>query len=221
MKVSFLGAGPVFDVDLTGLDFEWVETSTVVDFGRGSREVIFVPAGREPTDDSTGYIRLRADTTRSGLPITSYLRVGEPRIWEVCVSLGDRGSVWTHIREEDGEETVGLVLSTLDVHWVADVLTPVLSLGRPARVVPARMPGHAETILFIPPDQRREVSLELRRPSFIDGHRSYRLPESQVGAQIVLRGGGNEGVEIRVVAPVGKDDDAYGLLRRAANLASI
>lgn len=188
-RFSFLTAGPRYAFDLPD-DFDALPNlSTPLSFdGHGGRSFDFV-AGNRDRGITEEHTVLRSETSPDGYEVDISERAGDPPQWYLRWRL-PTGSVYSHIREEDGVETATPLIASLRI--VADAGLPfLLPEGGLRRAVSTR-PGHQELATFFAP--RNDWAVEFKRPGYVPAGKVMRVPRS--GA--IYRAGVPADIEVTV-----------------------
>jgi len=193
-RFSFLTAGPTIVFHLPADFDETPELSSPVANPNGARSVDFLPLRRDFTD-LEGYSLSRTFIDAFGRAVHVYRWPFEPAQWFLRWRLSS-GSVWTHLREEDGEEMADLIVGCLTVIEEEDTHLPFVLIEAPLRRAVSSRPGYQEFASFFSP-MRPEWSVTFLRPSYLSEGEIVVKPD---GRQAVVRVGCPLGLEAQVVA---------------------
>lgn len=199
-RFSLLTAGPGVTVHLPTDFDEMPELSSPVANPNGARSVDFLPFARDFTD-LEGYSLSRTLVDAFGREVHVYRWPFEPAQWFLRWPLSS-GSVWTHLREEDGEAMADLIVGSLTVIEEEDTHLPFVLVEAPLRRAVSSRPGYQEFASFFTP-VRPEWSVTFLRPSYLSEGEIVVKPD---GRQAVVRAGCPLGLEVQVVA--GSDTEA-------------
>jgi hypothetical protein len=201
-RFSFLTAGPWYEVDLPP-GFEPVpELSAPVWNGVGSRSFDFRPAARD-TGIAEDVRIVEELTDPNGNPVEVLERLAEPPLWYLRWRLRS-GSIYTHLREEDGVSMAAVTVSKVEILNAGDL--PFLVLAPYFRADASSRPGYQEYAAFHSRLNDR-WSVILERPGYLSPGTQMTVPGAQLqGRQVVIRAGMSHGIE----AIVASDTDWAG-----------
>jgi hypothetical protein len=194
-EMSFLGAGPGLTVALPD-DFEEVpELETPFLNGIGGRSFIFVPERRvESLDGEDVFVRVVRD--RDGREVSLSARKAPPPIWHLHWKL-TRGSLYTHLREEDTENMAEPTAASIAILEEEVTGLPIVLAYSPLEYGVSDFAGYEERILFFSLTQP-EDSVAFVRPAELEAGQRIRADEGLFGAQSVMRVGLGSGIEAQV-----------------------
>jgi hypothetical protein len=212
-RFSFLTSGPTYAFDLPE-DFDAVpDLSTPLSYGDlGGRSFDFVAASRDSGIQEEHKV-LGSLTSPDGYEVEISERADkDPWQWYLRWRL-PIGSVYTHIREEDGVAMATPTVESLRI--VQDSGLPFLLPEGSLRRAVASRPGHQELASFFAPG--REWAIEFKRPGYVPAGTVMRMP----GSGAIFRAGASANIEVRVYAQTDNDggrdlvDRVVGTLREA------
>ncbi len=194
-RFSFMTAGPRLEVTLPPDVEPLPELSSPLANPNGSRSFDFLPAWEH---DQIGPDYSLIDTLRDrhGRTVELYRWPLEPPQWFLRWPL-EKGAVWTHLREEDGE---GMASTTVDaVSVVEDPATglPFLLPQAPLRNASSGRPGYQEMCIFLSRD-RATWAITIERPSHV--REGQVVAASGSDGQSLLRAGAPNAIEVQVSA---------------------
>ncbi len=164
--VSFLAAGPRFVVPIPDGFDPVPNVYTVLDWGNGARIVWSGPSNRLPPIDLDSYRERKEIAESFNGRVQCFERfTANPLTWVVRF-LHDAGFVETHVRGDEGFDTVRLVAKTVTVVVDKVASTPFLLLEAPTKLV-SRLGGeYQDRIEFVrDADPSKSVgSVVLTRP---------------------------------------------------------
>ncbi len=174
--------------------------------GIGGRSFTFIPARWDvPLDDTDRFDNL---TGADGRLVEFHRRRDELPLWWLRWSLS-RGSLFTHLREEDGTDmaarTASAVAVTEDEYGI-----PFVVISDPLKYAASAAPGYQERINFNHVDRDTPTGLSLSRPGFISPSDVRRTPPNPDGLAQV-RTGATHGIEISAWAK--SESTALGMAR--------
>lgn len=193
---SFLVGGPRFRFSIPS-DFGTLpELSSPLSNGIGGRSFDFQPTGRS-NGIPEAYPVIGTLSDSEGRLVELYRWLEEPPQWFLQWHLVN-GSIWTHLRVEDG---VALAQTTVDALGILEDPaggTPFLLPNPPLRSAVSGRPGYQEFATYfssVRPDWR----IALQRPGFLSPNQTRVLPAADVRGLIALRVGLPNGMEAQVV----------------------
>ncbi|MEX0753613.1 MAG: hypothetical protein WD556_00650 [Actinomycetota bacterium] len=192
---SFLTTGPGFSFDVPE-DFDLLpELSSPLLNGRGGRSFDFASTARDPGQpDNTMQIDTMRD--RYGRPVELYWRLETPPLWWLRWHLTS-GYLYSHLREEDGEEMAAITIESLDVvetRWGAPFLLP----SEPLEIGVSTAPTFQEQATFLSTTRGPSWSVTLQRPGFTREGSVLVAPPEYMGDRVLLRAGLGDDVEVWV-----------------------
>lgn len=219
-SVNFLSAGPTFSIGIAEKVDVWRAPSLVsaLNWGSGPRSVAAEPLTVDaaaqpglPAPEGEVYSVVERVDTASGY--AEILDRPDGLAWGLRWRVGNF-ELSTHVRAEEGRDTVGYVLRNLNWNVQPESSLPIAAIGGGIRLAVAEFPGHQETISFQRAaaeitDLGGAVSISLRRPSSL-GLGSRLVPYSDP-ATTMSRIGLGGGIDV-IVTSVGDraQTDAYG-----------
>lgn len=193
---SFLVSGPTFRLTLPA-DFDPVpELNAPLYNGIGGRDFTFHPKQRDIRAE--GYVFLGAVSDRDGRSVELFERIEPPPIWWLRWPLL-AGSLYTHLREEDGVEMAEVTAASISVVETADGLPFVLPYP-PLLVDMVRVNGFVEEVTYFSQQRGPMWSVTLRRPGFLlPGHVEV-APTVNTGGTVLITVGIGAGAEAMILA---------------------
>jgi hypothetical protein len=207
-RFSFLTAGPTFRLELPD-DFDALPdlSAPLMIWDQGARSFDFVAHARDHGVREPHQV-LGTLKGRDGHTVEVYERFGEPPQWYLRWLL-PTGSIWTHLREEDGVERADAVVANLGI--VEDGGAPFLLPEGPLRREVSTRPGYQELATFR--SSSSNWVLECQRPGYLSRGKLMRVPEAERG---ILRAGA--GFDTEITAIVGTDaEDGRKLIGTAVD----
>lgn len=192
-RFSFLSAGPEFRVSLPD-EFSSIpdlSSPLTIDNGYMARSFDFVAVERD-RGVVEEHRRLPVLRDPQGREVELYERVELPRQWYLRWVLKS-GSLYTHIREEDGlERAEGYVknLQIIERPGRAAFLLPLPPLGHGA----SARPGYQEVAVFRAA-ARTGWAVIFQRPAYLAQRKVMRMPGTE---DVALRSGTRLGLEVVV-----------------------
>ncbi len=187
-QFSFLTAGPTFNVTLPD-DFEGMPelSSPLYIWDCGGRSYDFIPRER---DDRTREDRklLTVLKGRDGHTVEVYERLDPPRQWYLRWILSS-GSLWTHLRDEDGIDRAEPIAANLGI--VENGGLPFLLPSGPIKRDTTTRPGYQEFANFFP--RASSWTVELQRPGELGEGRVMEVPGG-----MIFRAGAGYGIDALV-----------------------
>lgn len=201
---SFLTSGPPIEFSLPG-DFDTLpELSSPLFNGTGGRSFDFVPAVRDEGFLEEGSL-LPPLRDGENHVVELFERRVPPKQWYLRWRLGG-GSVYTHLREEDGvafaEVTVGSAL-VLEGGFTG---TPSILPEPPLAIAVSARAGYQEEATFFSRVRGQAWAVTLRRPGFVTKGTIVELPSSESNGATYVRAGAEFGLDITVLGPSESDE---------------
>lgn len=188
---SFLTAGPAFRLKLPD-DFDLLpdlSSPLTIKNGAGRRSFDFVAHTRDRGIEEAHRV-LRTLTGHEGRTVQLIERLDTPRQWYLRWILSS-GSLYTHLREEDGVDRAGPIVAGLGI--VENGGTPFLLLERPLGRGVLDRPGYQELATYW--STSRQWVVELQRPGYLAKGKVMRLPDRK---RAMHRAGASFGIEVAV-----------------------
>jgi hypothetical protein len=161
---SFLTSGPNYALHVPDGFAALPTLDSPLFNGIGGRSFTFIPAAEETSLDSDS-TRLDDLVGGDGRTVEFYKRLEDPPLWWLRWPL-TLGSVYSHLREEDGESFGPATASAISISEAASGL-PFLSFAAPMKFGASAVPGFQETVRFGPADAKTARGLSLTRPGFL------------------------------------------------------
>jgi hypothetical protein len=192
--LSFLTAGPRLQVHVPE-DFPRLPMlSSPIANRKGGRSYDFLPASMDDgVTEETRVLSPLAD--REGRTVEMYERVGTPPQWYLRWLLTN-GTLYTHLREEDGVAVAGETVAALAIIEDETTGLPFLLPESPLRRWVSAVPGYHEEATF--DSVTRNATLTLQRPGFVAEGQMVVVPAAAPGDRVVLRAGASNGIEARL-----------------------
>jgi hypothetical protein len=197
VSFSFLTSGPKFRVSLPSYFDELPEMTSPVSNGIGGRSFNFHPTNR--VREMTGTTFLGTLEGRGGHSVEFHERIESPTMWVLAWRLA-RGSLYTHLREEDGPSMADVTVANLSI--VEDSLSglPVLLPYPPLVFAASSRAGYHEEASYFSDERGDGWGISFVRPGFTPPGKIMYAPLDEMGGQAVVRVGLGSGVEALVVA---------------------
>ncbi len=216
VELSFMLAGPTYQLNLPDWLPEVPTASCVVEFGSGGRECGFIPMRDVVLPfDADHWKELSTQKGANDIPVTVYEGLKDPKQWVLRWQLSN-GDFRTHVRGTEGVDTAWLVVARLEV---IDNLRglPAVIPHYPLQRAISRRPGYQERISFgvtNPTSAEEGTGISLVRPGFLSpGQRSS---SEDVGSGLHLRVLGlSSGIDMECVSAL-----EYGLIDSILDAAS-
>jgi hypothetical protein len=200
---SFLCSGPRFSFDLAD-EFEGLaELSSPVDNGVGGRSFDFLPSTIDP-GISDGSSLVETLVGRDSHQLEVYERPDEPILWWLRWPLRS-GSLYSHLREEDGLEMAGVEAANLSI--VDDGVTeglPYLLLDGPLALAVSSRTGYQDHASFFRSGGPDGWMISFHRPSFVP---AGTIVTTGFDGGVMVRGGTQFGVEVDVTGEDGASSE--------------
>jgi hypothetical protein len=223
VTTSFLGAGPMFTIDLPAeLSQMAPERVTIVDFGGGGRDVSFLPKSHDSTPDLSVNRIVQTGVSADGYPVEIYQRVNPPIYWSIKWDH-PAGSIYTHVRDLEGLDAAQLVAAKLRIATSERTGEPSLLIGSPFSFAVSTLPGFQERIHWFPAADAAELeasmswpvaSVELMRPGAVA---SGEVQSSVVPGGYQARAGSQSKVDVYVVSGSAEPSEICTLATQIAN----
>jgi hypothetical protein len=212
-RFSFLTAGPKFRLELPD-DFEPLPdlSAPLMIWDQGARSFDFVARARD-TGPQEAHKTLGTLTSRDGYTVEIYERLDAPPQWYLRWIL-PTGSIYTHLREEDGVERAEAVVANLQI--VNGDGPPFLLPEGPLRRAVSSRPGYQELATFRSSDLSRTI--ECQRPGYLSRGKFMRVPESK---RAIVRAGAGSDIEITVHAGTDVQDGRKLIVAAVDTLAPV
>lgn len=193
--LSFLAAGPEFRVDIGGPFGATPSMNVPLYNGVGDRDFTFIARHLDVSPDE-GHRHLGTLEGGDGRHVGLYKRTQDPPLWWLRWEL-EAGSLWTHLREEDGEAFGATTARAIEIIERDDGL-PFVLFGEPMRFAAKAYPGSQEEIMFHSGDGYA-IGLSLTRPGF-----------AKRGSVAAVRSDDGDVHQVRVGAALGIDVSCWG-----------
>jgi hypothetical protein len=197
IQFSFLTSGPKFSVQIP-VDFVEIPilSSPLVN-GVGGRSFDYAPQSLDPgIDEAIEFVRSLSDP--EGRKVELFWRLEPPPMWWLRWTLSN-GALYSHLREEDGDEMADATVANLAIVEDPQTGAPFLIPSEPLRFVSSTAPTYQERAAFMT-GQHRDWNIVLQRPGFIREGSVYSAPAIVAGGAPVLRAGLRYGLEAQVWA---------------------
>jgi hypothetical protein len=194
IEFSFMSAGPRYELMLPA-EFESVpELNDSLANGIGARGFDFLPAGHS-NGIPERYPVIETLLDREGRQVDLYQWPFEPPQWYLRWHIS-KGSLWTHLREEDGAAMAAVTIRALSILEDQTTGLPFLLLEPPLRRAVSTRPGYQELATFVS-SVRPNWFVYLRRPGFVS---PGKVVQSDVEPDLrVIRVGLPSGIEVQGV----------------------
>jgi hypothetical protein len=193
---SFLVSGPMFHVRLPA-DFDPVpELNSPLYNGVGGRDFTFHPKQRDIAAE--GYVFLGTTNDRDGRLVELFERIEPPPIWWLRWPLS-AGSLYTHLREEDGADMLAVTASSISVIESADGLPFVLPYS-PLAVDMVRVNGFVEEVSYFSQKRGSRWRVTFQRPGFLLPGQVEVAPTANTGGSVLITIGIGAGSEAIIMA---------------------
>jgi hypothetical protein len=162
---SFLTSGPGFRFDLPS-DFDSLpELSSPLRNGHGSRSFDFAPAQRDfGIDEAIELLRTLSD--RDGRTVSLFWRLDPPPLWWLHWSLSN-GSLYSHLREEDGEQMSDTTVASLGIFESPTGGPPFLLPDPPLEFATSSAPGFQDVAFFSSAQRGQDWGIAFLRPGYV------------------------------------------------------
>lgn len=191
IDVAFMLSGPVFTVEVPDPVVPEPHYTASIELPTGARQFNYYPDRFSPTFPDSEFVVERVLKVPNDR-VRVLRRIEDPLIWFIEWHL-TRGSLVSHLREEDGLDASGLLFSSLSIADSGELVS--LMPNPPLRRATSRTPGFEEIIGFFALDG--SASLEMVRPGSLSERQVGELrDESGSGPQFV---GTTRGIDVRSV----------------------
>lgn len=209
VEFSFMSAGPRFQLTLPA-EFEPVpELNDSLANGMGARGFDYLPEGHS-NGIPERYPVIETLSDRDGRQVDLYEWPFDPPQWYLRWHM-TKGSLWTHLREEDGAAMAAVTIRALSILEDQTTGLPFLLLEPPLRRAVSTRPGYQELATFVS-SSRPNWLLYLRRPGFVS---PGKVVQSDVEPDLrVIRVGLPSGIEVQGVGT--ETIELHGVVMTAA-----
>jgi hypothetical protein len=193
-KFSFLVSGPILSLSIPEEFAGLPELSSPLVNGVGARSFNFLTPQRDKMPTNFSFIRTLIDP--QGRVVELYDWRNDPPQWFLRWPLKG-GSLWTHLREEDGPDLADSIVGNLDIVEDSSTSAPFLLPNPPLRSAVSSRAGYHESATYFS-STRSGWKLKLQRPGHLVPGQTMMLPQ-EISSVVVMRGGAANGVEIVAV----------------------
>jgi hypothetical protein len=197
VQFSFLTAGPSFSLAIPTEFDDAPELSSPLFNGVGGRSFDFAPSKRDPGVDPAENKFVRTITDKHGREVSLYERIADPPLWWLWWPLSS-GSLYSHLREEDGLEMPDETVAGVDVIQRDGSGLPFLVPESPFRFGASVAPNYQERALFFATELGPTYGIQLQRPGFLAAGDTRSSPDSEISNIVSVRAGTDYDVEVRV-----------------------
>ena len=194
---AFLASGPRFSLDIPAEFDPLPDLSSPLLNGKGGRSFVFHPTARDAGLDPGDNILVGKLSDRDGRVVDLFERVAAPPLWRLRWSLA-AGTLYTHLREEDGAEMAATTTANISVVEAPDSGLPFVIAYPPLEFGASAWPGYQEEAVFASTLRGDGFSIALERPGTLRVTDAFIQERSASGGLAVIRLGLGQGIDATV-----------------------